>query len=91
MGFEKKYTQEEINQTLGKMNNQIEAFRNLYKQKPKFIIVSKELSILLNMQSHLMNQFEVIMLNEELLETNRVFGFSCFVSPVLNDLEFELR
>lgn len=91
MGFEKKYTQEEINQTLGKMNNQIEAFRNLYKQKPKFIIISEELSILLSMQANLMSQFEMIKLNGEPLEINRVFCFSCFVSPVLNDLEFELR
>ncbi len=91
MGFEKKYTQKEINQTLGKMNNQIEAFRKLYRQKPKFIIISKELSILLRIQNCLMNQFEVIMLNGEPLEINRVFCFSCFVSPVLNDLEFELR
>lgn len=88
---EKFYTQEEINKILGKINNAIECYRFKYKSKPMFIIISKELAILFRKQCDLMSYHEMIILNNEPLEINHIFGFSCFVSPVLTGLEFEVR
>ena len=33
----------------------------------------------------------MVMLNDEPLEINRVFGLSCISTPALSDLEFEVR
>ena len=85
------YEWKEIHKILGKINNQIEAFRNLYHRKPKFIIVSEKLEYILRTQMKLMSQNETILLNDEELHLNRIFGFSCFSSPSLSDLDFEIR
>ena len=85
------YTVDEIDKTIGQINNQIESFRSLYRKKPTFIIISLELEILLRKQHDLMSQHEVIILNGEYLKVNRIFGMTCFASPALKDLEFEIR
>ncbi len=82
---------EEINEILGKINNQIEAFRKMYHRKPKFIIVSEKLDYILRTQTSLMCQNEMLLLNDEEFYLNRVFGFSCFSSPSLSNLDFEIR
>lgn len=82
---------EEIHKILGKINNQIEAFRGMYHRKPKFIIISEKLEYILRNQMELMCQNEMIILNDEALKLNRIFGFSCFSSPALSNLEFEIR
>lgn len=89
--IEEYYTEEDINQTLGKINDEIELFRYKYHNKPQFIVISKALEILLDRQTKLFNQHERIMLNNEILEINRIFGTICFVSYALHDLEFEVR
>jgi hypothetical protein len=85
------YEWEEIHKILGKINNQIEAFRKMYHKKPTFIIISKKLECILKNQMGLMCQNEMIILNGEELRLNRIFGFSCFSSPSLNNLDFEIR
>lgn len=85
------YTVDEVNKIIGQINNQIESFRSLYRNKPTFIIISVELAILFKTQHDLMSQHEVIVLNGEYLEVNRIFGMTCFASPALKDLEFEIR
>lgn len=85
------YEWEEIHKILGKINNQIEAFRKMYHRKPKFIIISEKLEYILRNQMELMYQSEMIILNDEELKLNRVFGFSCFSSPSLINLDFEIR
>ena len=37
------YEWDEIHKILGKINNQIEAFRKMYHKKPTFIIISEKL------------------------------------------------
>lgn len=85
------YEWKEIHKILGKINNQIEAFRGMYHRKPKFIIISEELNYILKSQMDLMCQYEMIILNDEQIVINRLFGFSCFTSPVLRGLNFEIR
>ena len=85
------YEWEEIHKILGKINNQIEAFREMYHRKPKFIIISEKLEYILRNQMELMCQHEMIILNDEQIVINRLFGFSCFTSPVLRGLNFEIR
>lgn len=85
------YEWEEIHKILGKINNRIEAFRGMYHRKPKFIIISEKLEYILRNQMELMCQNEMIILNDEALKLNRIFGFSCFSSPALSNLEFEIR
>ena len=87
----KTYSQKDVDETLGKINNQIEAYRQIFKQKPKLILISKELEILFRECVNLMNQYERIMLNDEPIYINRVFGFSCLSTPALKNLEFEIR
>lgn len=85
------YEWDEIHKILGKINNQIEAFRRMYRRKPKFIIISEKLEYILRNQMELMYQNEVIILNDEAVNLNRIFGFSCFSSPSLRNLDFEIR
>lgn len=85
------YEWEGIHKILGKINNQIEAFRGMYHRKPKFIIISEKLEYILRNQMELMCQYEMIILNDEQIVINRLFGFSCFTSPVLRGLNFEIR
>lgn len=85
------YNWEEIHKVLGKINNNIESFRQLYHIKPKFIIVSETLDYILRNYMELMSQNERIMLNDEMITLNRIFGFSCFSSPSLRNLDFEIR
>lgn len=85
------YEWEEIHKILGKINNRIESFRGMYHRKPKFIIISEKLEYILRNQMGLMSQNEMIILNDEALKLNRIFGFSCFSSPSLSNLEFEIR
>ena len=81
----------EIDEILGKINNQIEAFRGMYHRKPKFIIISEKLDYILRNQMGVMCQNEMIILNGEALHLNRIFGFSCFSSSALSNLDFEIR
>lgn len=85
------YEWEEIHKILGKINNQIEAFGKMYHRKPTFIIISEKLECILRSQMELMCQNETILLNDETLNLNRIFGFSCFSSPALSNLDFEIR
>lgn len=85
------YEWKEIHKILGKINNQIEAFRGMYHRKPKFIIISEKLEYILTNQMELMCQNEMIILNDEQIVINRLFGFSCYTSPVLRGLNFEIR
>lgn len=85
------YKWEEIHKVLGKINNQIESFRQLYHRKPTFIIISESLEYILRNQMELMCQNETIILNDETLNLHRIFGFSCFSSPALSNLDFEIR
>lgn len=85
------YTVDEVNKTIGQINDMIESFRSLYRKKPTFIIMSLELAILLREQHDLMSQYEAINLNGEYLQVNRLFGMTCFASPALKNLEFEIR
>ncbi len=85
------YEWEEIHKILGKINNQIESYKQLYHRKPKFIIISERLEYILRNQMELMCQNEMIILNDEELKSNRIFGFSCFSSPSLSNLDFEIR
>lgn len=87
----KTYSRDKIDKTLGSINNQIEAYRKLYRTKPKLILISKELELLFKEQINLMSQYEMVMLNDEPLEINRVFGLSCISTPALSDLHFEVR
>jgi hypothetical protein len=88
---EKNYKYEDIHKTMGKINNQIEVFRKAHHKKPTFIIISEELNYILKSQMDLMCQYEMIILNDEQIVINRLFGFSCFTSPVLRGLNFEIR
>lgn len=85
------YEWDEIHKILGKINNQIEVFRRMYYRKPKFIIISEKLEYILRNQMGLMYQNEMIILNDEAVNFNRIFGFSCFSSPSLSNLDFEIR
>lgn len=88
---EKNYKYEDIHKTMGKINNQIEVFRKAHHKKPTFIIISEELNYILKSQMDLMCQYEMIILNDEQIVINRLFGFSCFSSPALSNLDFEIR
>ena len=85
------YEWEEIHKILGKINNRIEAFRKMYHRKPTFIIISEKLEYILRNQMELMYQNKMIILNDEPLELNTIFGFNCFSSPSLSNLDFEIR
>jgi hypothetical protein len=89
--MKKNYKYEDIHKTMGKINNQIEVFRQAHHKKPTFIIISEELNYILKSQMDLMCQYEMIILNDEQIVINRLFGFSCFTSPVLSGLNFEIR
>ena len=91
MTEEESYEWDEIHKILGKINNQIEAFRRMYHRKPKFIIISEKLECILRNYMELMNQNEIITINNETVYLNRLFGFSCFSSPSLRNLDFEIR
>lgn len=91
MTEKESYEWDEIHKILGKINNQIEAFRRMYRRKPKFIIISEKLEYILRNQMELMCQNEMIILNDEPIKLNRIFGFSCFSSPSLSNLDFEIR
>ena len=86
-----KEINKEIDKILGNINKQIEAFTGMYHRKPKFIIISEKLDYILRNQMELMCQNEMIILNGEALHLNRIFGFSCFSSPALSNLDFEIR
>lgn len=83
--------QDEINEIIGKINNQIEIFRYAHHKRPTFIIISRDLEMVLRTQFRLLSQYEAVRLNNEYLEINRLFGICCFVSPVLSGLDFEIR
>ena len=85
------YEWEGIHKILGKINNQIEAFRKMYHRKPTFIIISEKLEYILKTQMELMYQNEMIILNDAPLKIYRIFGFNCFSSPTLLNLNFEIR
>lgn len=91
MKIEFEYTYEEIHKIFGKINRQIEEFRKSYGKNPMFIILSDNLKTAFREVYGLTNQFEVIRLNDEYLEINRVFSFACFASPALSGLDFEIR
>lgn len=86
-----EYEWKDIHIILGKINNQIEAFRRMYHRKPKLIIISEKLEYIFGIQMELMRQKEMIILNDEELKLNRIFGFTCFSSPALRNLDFEIR
>ena len=87
---ESYYTEEEINKTLGKINNEIQLYRYNYGTMPQFIVISKPLEILLQRQMNIMNERQLIMLNGNATEIKVIFGISCFVSPALIDLDFKV-
>ena len=87
---ESYYTEEEINKTLGKINNAIQLYRYEHYYMPQFIVISKPLEILLHKQTNIMNERQMIMINREPIEIRVIFGIACFVSPELNDLEFKV-
>ena len=60
----KTFSRDKIDKTLGKINNQIEAYRKLYRTKPKLILISKELELLFREQIQLMSQYEEVINNE---------------------------
>ena len=64
--------QKDAYKILGKINNQIEAFRKMYHKKPTFIIISEKLEYILRNQMELMCQNEMIILNDEALNLNRI-------------------
>ena len=85
------YEWEEIHKILGKINNQIEIFKKKYHRKPSFIIISEKIEYILKTQMELMYQNEMIILNDEPLKIYSIFGFNCFSSPTLLNLNFEIR
>lgn len=85
------YEWEEIHKILGKINNQIERFKKKYYRKPSFIIISEKLEYILKTQMELMYQNEMIILNDVPLKIYSIFGFNCFSSPTLLNLNFEIR
>ncbi len=87
---ENYYTEEEINKTLGKINNAIQLYRYKYNLMPQFIVISRPLEILLHKQTNIMNERQMIMINREPIEIRIIFGVACFVSPELIDLEFKV-
>lgn len=87
---ENYYTEEEINKTLGKINNTIQLYRYNHHIMPQFIVISKPLEILLHRQTNIMNERQMIMINGEPIEIKIIFGVTCFVSPELIDLEFKV-
>ena len=88
---ENYYTEEEVNKTLGKINSAIQLYRYNYNVMPQFIIISHPLEILLQRKINIMNERQMIMLNGNPTEIKIIFGVSCFTSPALIDLEFEVR
>lgn len=57
--IEEYFTEEDINKTLGKINDEIELFRYKYHARPQFIVISKTLEILLDRQTTLFNQRKI--------------------------------
>lgn len=88
---EEIYSWEEIHKIIGKINNDIELFRNKYHMDPKLIIISERLEYILKSQFDLMSYSEMIILNDKPLKINRVFSLSCLTSPALSNLNFEIR
>lgn len=88
---EEIYSWEEIHKILGKINNDIELFRNKYHMDPNLIIISERLEYILKSQFDLMSHNEMIILNDKPLKINRVFSLSCLTSPALSNLNFEIR
>lgn len=87
----KIYTETSISKTIGSINNQIYAFIDQYGKEPTFILISRELEILLSRQANLMNQHQMISIDRVFVELYLMFGFPCLVTPTLKDLEFEIR
>lgn len=85
------YDIEEVDQTLGKINNHIQLYRCTHHIMPIIIIISKELEILLLHKYELASQRQCIMINNIPVHVILVFGIACIVSPELHDLEFEVR
>lgn len=88
---ENVYSENKINKILGEINNSIEEYRYKFHKLPILIIISKELEIFLRNQFNLINQIQCICINDNLIEFNKIFGINCTVSPILENLEFEVR
>ena len=88
---EEYFAIDDINKTLGKINSEIQLYRHNYYKMPQFIVISKELELLLQSQMEIMNERQTVIINNNTMEIRIIFGISCFISPVLTGLEFEVR
>lgn len=59
------YKWEEIHKVLGKINNQIESFRQLYHRKPTLIIISESLEYILECSINEKGHINVSLSSEE--------------------------
>ena len=76
---------------MGKINHEVWQYRTKYGKMPQLIIISRGLEILFSRQLNLMNLSQIIIVNNNELRVNTIFGINCLVSPALKELEFEVR
>lgn len=85
------YTEEEIEKTIGKINFEVNRYKQEYGVTPQLILISREIEILFRMKLDLMIERQMIYLFNQPIYLYSIFGIACMVTPALKDLEFEVR
>ena len=86
-----KYYDNDFQRIMKNINKKISDFRIIYGTNPQFIVISRELAILFDVELRLMEQKQCIMFNNQYLEFYSVWGIPCIVSKALDKLGFEVR
>jgi hypothetical protein len=87
-----KYYGSDTKRIMSKINKEISSYRVLYGVNPQFMVISRELATIFDIELSLMAQRQMIMTpTNDYLELHSVFGIPCLVSKVLSGLQFEVR
>ena len=86
-----KYFQSDTQRIMEKINKQISSYKLAYGRSPQFIVISRELATLFDIQLNLMTQMIGVMVGDAPLEFYSIWGIPCIVSRALTGTQFEVR
>ena len=82
----------DINKILSNINKEVIEYEKKWRDRPQLIIMSRKLNVALRVSFEMMlNYHQAIMLDEQRIVFDYLFGIPCLTSLALEEYDFEIR
>lgn len=81
----------DINKIISNINQEVIEYEKKWNNRPQLIIISRGLNVAFRVGFEMMLNYHQIMLDNQRLQLDYLFGIPCLTSLALEEYDFEIR